>query len=348
MDNVKKYFLISLEQLGQEKLFPFHLYVYNPANKQYSAYLFANSPLTPTKESLLQEISEKGGQLAILMKQKRTFLTEQKLKESEIEDLAPKQVHSLEKRRDERLQEENKKENTKDTHLKDHLLNAAKNDDFMPLIEGVRNELIVFSPRISSTTTMSSLLAERLLVEDNFINRTVVLSYTLAKASGITDQESLADLVCAAYFSHLGYTQIPHLCMNKPQLEYSDSLRKEWRKHPGLSMHILRKARIDLSGRCKDIIEQHHERYSGQGFPQMKKSTHIEPLALVLGAASHILEFTSGKISNTKSTVSSYIMNLKNKTYLPGMEYDFGPLLEESLNHLVDTMNSSDENKKVA
>lgn len=359
MINDKQYFFVDIAHLGDTQLFPFHIHIYNPANGKYNPYLFANSPLTSAKKELLAEIVSRGGKIAIPMKQKRTFLVEQEVKEEDIPDLAPQKIHSLDQRRQELIESKKKTENSptiiseelkneEKFHFKEQLASAAASNDFSSLINFVREEVVTFSPRISMMTTMSSLIAEAVLFEDNFTNRTVALSFLLAKGCGITDPESLGDLVCAAYFFHLGYTQLPHSCMNRAQIEYSDSTKKEWKKHPGLSLHLLRKAQIDLSQRTKNIIEQHHERYDGQGFPQMKKGTHIEPLALVLGAASHILEYTSGKVSGTPTTLPSFILNLKNKTYLPGMEVEFGGLIEESLAHLVDTMNSSDQNRKVA
>lgn len=359
MNQEKQYFFVDLEHLGETQLFPFHLHIFNPINGKYNPYLYANSPLTTAKKELLTEIISRGGKIAIPMKQKRTFLVEQDVKEEDIPDLAPQKIHSLEQRRHDLLDKKN--ELTKNSieataqnaseekfHFKEQLANATANNDFTSLINFVRQEVITFSPRISTMTTLSSLLAEAILHEDNFTNRTVALSFLLAKGCGITDPESLGDLVCATYFSHLGYTQLPHSCMSRAQIEYSETTKKEWKKHPGLSLHLLRKAQIDLSARSKTIIEQHHERYDGQGFPQMKKGSHIEPLALILGAASHILEYTSGKVSGVATTLPSFILNLKNKTYLPGMEVEFGTLVEESLAHLVDTMSSNDENKKAA
>jgi len=359
MNNDKQYFFVDIAHLGDTQLFPFHIHIYNPANGKYNPYLFANSPLTSAKKELLAEIVSRGGKIAIPMKQKRTFLVEQEVKEEDIPDLAPQKIHSLDQRRQELIESKKKTENSptiiseelkkeEKFHFKEQLANAAASNDFSSLINFVREEVVTFSPRISMMTTMSSLIAEAVLFEDNFTNRTVALSFLLAKGCGITDPESLGDLVCAAYFFHLGYTQLPHSCMNRPQIEYSDSTKKEWKKHPGLSLHLLRKAERELSQRTKNIIEQHHERYDGQGFPQMKKGSHIEPLALVLGAASHILEYTSGKVSGTATTLPAFILNLKNKTYLPGMEVEFGELIEESLAHLVDTMSSSDQNKKIA
>lgn len=352
MKSEKEYFLIELEQLGEAQLFPFHLHVFNPISKVYSPYLYANSPLTSSKRQLLEGIVSKGGKVAIPLKQKRTLLHQLELKEEDIPDLAPAKVHHLEERR-QKLTSQNKKEHVVDGeekkfHFKEELANAASSDDFSGMINHVREQVAAFSPRISSTTTLASLLVEELLHDDDIVNRTVALSYMLACGCGMTDEEALGDLVCAAFFAHLGYTQLPHSVMKKPQMHLSETLKKDWMKHPGLSMHLLRKSRIELSDRCKAIIEQHHERYDGQGFPQMKKGTHIEALALVLGAASHILEYTNGTVTGGKSALVSYVLNVKNKTYVPGMECEFGPLIEESLAHLVDTMKPNTENNKAA
>lgn len=348
--NEKEFFLIDLEQLGDGQLFPFHLHVFNPISKVYSPYLYANSPLTSSKRQLLEEIVTKGGKVAIPLKQKRTLLHQLELKEEDIPDLAPTKVHHLEERRSKLTSQKKAQaaEVQEKFHFKQELAKAASADDFTGMINHVRELVVAFSPRISSTTTLASLLAEELMHGDDIVNRTVAMSYLLAQGCGMTDEEALGDLVCAAYFAHLGYTQLPHSVMKKPQMHLSESLKKDWKKHPGLSMHLLRKARIDLSERSKSIIEQHHERYDGQGFPQMKKGTHIEPLALVLGAASHILEYTNGTVTGGKSALVSYVLNVKSKTYVPGMECEFGPLIEESLAHLVDTISLNAENNKVA
>lgn len=349
MESEKLYFLIDLEHLGEAQLFPFHMHVFNPMTKQYSPYLYANSPLTGAKRELLLQIIEKGGKIAVPMKQKKTLLHQLEITEEQIPDLAPEKVHHLEERR-KQLKEQVKESETNTYHFKEQLALAASEDNFSGMINHVREQVIALSPRVSSTTTLASLLAESLLFEDDLVNRTVALSYMLAKGCGITDDEAMGDLVCAAFFSHLGYTQLPHSVMKRAQTQLSEGLKKDWKKHPGLSMHLLRKARIELSERCLAIIEQHHERYDGQGFPQMKKGAHIETLALVLGAASHILEFTSGMVTGGKSALVAYVMNVKNKTYVPGMECEFGPLLEESLAHLVNTMKteSNDKDKKAA
>jgi len=284
--------------------------------------------------------------LAIADVQRESFLQQLSLNEDQVEDLRPPPVHELEKRRSQLKQQENQEASKE--NFKALLNDAMTSDDFMPLIDVVRNEVVAFSPRISSTTTLASLLCETILTEDNFLNRVVALSYLLAKGCGITDESSLGDLVCATFYSHLGYTQLPHVCMSKPFLEFNEALTKEWKKHPGLSMHILRKAQIDLSSRCKTIIEQHHERYDGQGFPQMKKGQYIEPLALVLGAASHLLEFSSGRVNGSKSSIQTFVLNFRNKNFLPGMEFEFGPLISESLSYLVDTMKQEEDTKSVA
>tara|TARA_R110000868_G_scaffold397624_1_gene670355 strand:+ start:2900 stop:3940 length:1041 start_codon:yes stop_codon:yes gene_type:complete len=342
---IKKYFFVDFDTLRDKKIFSFQLFVHNPVTNAYYPFLHANTPLTSAKRKLLEEIMEKGGMIAVAKIQKENLLKQFELKEDEIKDLRPPPVHELEIRRNAAKEQDHEAANA---NYKALLNNAVTQDDYTTLIKVVRNEIVAFSPRVSSTTTLASLISEIILTEDNFLNRTVALSYILAKGVGITDESSLGDLVCASFFSHLGYTQLPHLCMNKAILEYNDQLMKDWKKHPGLSMHILRKSQIELSMRCKTIIEMHHERYDGQGFPQMKKGQYIEPLALVHGAASHLLEFTSGRITGSKSTVKSFVMNFRNKNYLPGMEIEFGPLISESLAHLVDTTSQDEENKAAA
>ena len=81
------FFMIEYDHLKGKKTFPFQIYVFNPIHKKYTMFLNGNRPLTNELETFLGFLLEKGGQLAILKKQRRTFLTAQDFHESEIPSL---------------------------------------------------------------------------------------------------------------------------------------------------------------------------------------------------------------------------------------------------------------------
>jgi HD-GYP domain-containing protein (c-di-GMP phosphodiesterase class II) len=358
-------FHIDKEHLKGEKIFPFHLYVHNPQSNSYTLFLTANSPVNEDKEIFIDYIIEKGGELAIDRKQQRTFLSHMTLKEEDIPSLNERPLTEEEKERVELIKELKKQamrdrgemseeeidaidENTEveleKYDLKSGLKMCLQMNNFMPMIMAAQSEILLFELTISHTVSLARDLAKKLLIEDNFTNRIVAVSYFFAKNMDMIDQQTLSDLICAAFFAHLGYTQIEHSISHKPELEYSDKEKKKIRKHPGYSHHLLLKSGVEISERCKNIIFQHHERYSGSGYPSQKHGEFIDQLALILGAVLHVFEFSTGRVNGDSPPLYSVIDRIKNKTFSAGLEFDFGDKIYENLIYIL----SSENIKEVA
>ncbi len=341
--NPDLYFFIDFEHLKAKanKTFPFHLYVFNPMSKVYATYLHANSPLTSQKLDFLQFIVSKGGEIAVSRTQEMTFLHANQLKREDIPDLNEIPEHEFITRQKERAAKREKKAETKKFHFKDELGKAVESDNYLPLILEIREEAMTFPFTISHTVSLASYLSEKLLTQDTYINRMVALSAHLAIGCGMKDPLALGDLICAAFLAHLGHTQMEIFYSQKAFLELSTGQRREYKKHPGLSQHLIRKSGLIISERCNKILYQHHERADGSGYPEYKQGQFIEPLALVLGAAAHVLEYSSGKITGSPVAMSVVLKNMKEKTLSPGLEIEFGDTIYESLIYLLDTNNDS-------
>ena len=202
------------------------------------------------------------------------------------------------------------------------------------MILAAKRDIELFQVTISHTVSLAAHLASEHLNEDNFTNRVVAISYFLTKNLDMKDEKTLADIVCAAFFCHLGITQTDHSLCHKPQIEYNENELKKHKKHPGYSHHLLMKSGVQISDRCKNIIFTHHERFDGSGYPNQKHSDFIDILALCLGAVTHLLEYSSGKITGSPLPLDSVIIRLKNKTFSTGLEFEFGDFLQ-SLFHSI-------------
>lgn len=93
------FLLLIKNTLKEKKTFPFQLYIFNPAHKKYSMFLNGNRPLTKEHNDFLDYILERGGKLAILKNQRKTFLIAQETDASEIPSLKERELHPLEKER---------------------------------------------------------------------------------------------------------------------------------------------------------------------------------------------------------------------------------------------------------
>ncbi|MBC7428653.1 MAG: hypothetical protein H7336_08590 [Bacteriovorax sp.] len=332
------YFVIDIEHLKEKKTFPFQLFIFNPSHKKFSLFLNGNRPLTKEHESFLNYILELGGKLAILKNQRKTFLVAQETQASEIPSLKERELHPLEKERLMNIKlKEMYDEKAGAFSLQTEFELACQTDNFQKIIENARLEILTFSVTISPTVSLALHLAKTHLEKDNYLNRIVAVSYLLAKNSNIVDQDALSDIICGAYFSHIGLTQTPLTIARTPYNQLPEKEKLLFQKHTILGHHLIKKSQINLSERCKKIILDHHERAGGDGYPAMKYGEQIEVLSQVVGAVSHLFEYSSGKITGGKQSMKSIIVAMKAKSYLPGLEFDFGEKVFQSIITLINT-----------
>ena len=348
------FFIIDKEHLKEKRTFPFQLYIFNPAHKKYSMFLNGNRPLTKEHNDFLDYILERGGKLAVLKNQRKTFLVAQETDASQIPSLKERELHPLEKERIMNLKlKEMYDEKRGAFSLQSEFELACQTDNFEAIIEHARVEILTFSVTMSPTVSLALHLVKTHLEKDNYINRIVAVSYLLAKNNNIIDQDALADIICGAYFSHLGLTQTPLTIARTPYMSLPEKERALFQKHTILGHHLVKKSQINLSERCKKIILDHHERVNGNGYPSMKYGDQIESLSQIVGAISHLFEYSSGKITGGKQSMKSIILAMSSKSFLPGLEFDFGEKVFQSIITLINTdkienKDSNTESKKAA
>jgi response regulator RpfG family c-di-GMP phosphodiesterase len=299
-------------------------------------FLNGNRPLTKELEVFLDYLLEKGGKIAILKKQRRTFLTSQEVDETEIPSLKSRELHELEKERIMNIKLKEIYDGKNGVfNFQNEFERACENDDFEKIIEYARVEILTFSVTHSHTISLALELTKMHLKKDNFVNRIVANSYFVAKACNIIDQAALADVVCGAFLSHIGYTQLPLSLVQSSALNLFNKDKKLFEKHTILGNHLIKRSNLEISERAKRIILDHHERNAGGGYPSMKYGESIEMLSQVIGSVAHLFEFSSGKITGNKFPLKSIIVSMKNKSYTPGLEFDFGDMIYNSLVTLI-------------
>lgn len=339
-----QYFHIEKSHLKDDKIFGFNLYIYHPVSKSYTIYLHGNSPLTREKEEFMDFMLEKGGQLAVSLNQSKTFLRSMEYQKEDIPSLKTQPIDELEKQQKE-MKELLEQESEDLFPFKEILSQSALNNNFKPLIQRARLEIMTFSPRISVNVSTASYLAEHLLKEDNHLNRTVALCYFIAKNMDIKDESTLAAMVCASYFAHIGQTGLDLFFSRTEQLKLSPKQKNRYQKHPGLAHHLMRKSKADIDTRVFKIIEDHHERQDGRGYPRGLMGANLDTLAMILGAVSHILEYSSGRITGSPVPLSVVLRNMKDKTFTAGLEFQFG---DKIYDNLVNLLTSSPKDSEAA
>lgn len=332
------FFLIDKTHLKDKKIFPFQLFVFNPVHKKFSLVLNGNRPLTRELADFIDYLLDQGGKLAILKKQKKTFLIAQETHPSEVPSLHERELHPLEKERIMNIKfKEIYDEKNSGFSLQRAFEKACETDDFITIIDQARINIVTFSVTDSATVTLAAHLAKTFLTIDSYNNRIVAVCYLLAKTMNISDEDTLSDIVCAAFLSHLGLTQVPLRFSRTPYMSLGEKEKTHFQKHTILGNHLIKKGKIDISERCKKLILDHHERVSGGGYPSMKYGDSIESISQIIGAVSHLFEYSTGKINDGNPSIKSVIYSMKNKSYLPGLELDFEPKVFEAIITLINS-----------
>lgn len=346
MKNEYDFFIIEKTHLKENKIFPFQLYVFNPVSKTYTMFLNGNRPLTNELNQFLDFLLSRGGKIAILKKQRRTFLTAVNVSASEIPSLKERELHPLEKERIMNLKfKEMYDEKNPSFSLQSEFEKACETDNFERIIEYARIEILTFSVTHSATVSLALHIAKNNLEKDNYLNRIVATAYLMAKNLNILDPDALADIVCGAYLAHIGLSQIPLGIARTHYLGLPEKEKSLYQKHTILGHHLIKKSQLNISDRCKRIILEHHERVSGDGYPSMKYNESIDSFALIIGAVSHLFEYSTGRITGTKQSMKSIIVSMKSKSFLPGLEFDFGDKLYECIITLINTEQIEEKNK---
>ncbi len=348
MDN-KGYTFIKYDDLPTDQhTFPFNLFLFNPSNKEYIEILSANTPLIDEILNRIQQMEKKGARLAVHNSQRKTFLhflppEEQKRVNTDNQ----KKVHHLEEARLKKLAELEKKMKAqgKDSGKQNEKISIAdlnkivtksiEKNDYLEIIQKVRDEIAVFPVTISPTVSLAIKFSNQLLNEDNYTNRIVALSYLVAKVCGMSSEQELGNLVTAAFLHNIGKTQIDTNITNTPLLHLQSGQVKKLKKSAGLSHHLIRKSGIKLTRRAIETILDQNERFDGSGYPNAKTQASVEPLGLVLGVVKHLMEFSEGRINGEKTSLEQTVNNFVFRNKIDGLDFEFGQAIRDSAEHVM-------------
>lgn len=134
----------------------------------------------------------------------------------------------------------------------------------------------------------------------NVASITVIISLGV----GIHDQKTLVEIALAALMHDVGLTQLPVSVINEAHRfrELGTVSRALLKLHPQGAIDLLWNRGIQVSKLMEQIILQHHEEYSGMGYPRGLSGDAVHPLAQVLRVADDLDELIgktpAGRLEN--------------------------------------------------
>ena len=146
-------------------------------------------------------------------------------------------------------------------------------------------------------------------------DRVAEYSVLIGKKLGLSE-EDLETLHLGGLFHDIGKIGIPDVVLQK-DTDLTDEEYLEIKKHPTIGVNILSTATIFED--ILPIVEFHHERYDGTGYPKQLKGTDIPYLARIAAVADAFDAMSSKRIYRLSLPIEVTISELeKNK----GTQFD--------------------------
>jgi len=298
-----RFFKVKSNFLKTELKFTFDLFLYDPEREFRIVALYKNSPITDELINQWISIEKKGGYLQIIDEELESFSKETKTDRHLVEKLNSfsLKMELLEKERKDKYLEIT--ENA--FLLKTFILNLDK-DGYMPLVQRVKAEVLLFPLSISKEVSFTSDIVDKLFSSPILPVKTASFAYMFAKLCKIEDPEVLCSIVLGSLFKDIGLNQIKRSLFKN--LDYfSDSL---YQKHPMLSIFLLSKSGFDFSKLTKRIILEHHEVIDGSGFPRGKKEEFLSPMSQIVHLTDQIFHLSEGLLDGKVYTLSEALKKI--------------------------------------
>jgi putative nucleotidyltransferase with HDIG domain len=161
---------------------------------------------------------------------------------------------------------------------------------------------------------------------DNIKNMAILLADKLGLSS-----EQISIISYGAFFHDVGKVKIPLEILNKP-----GKLTKEefeiMKKHTIYGAQLLRSLKNPLIDRAAVIVEQHHERWDGTGYPHGLKGEEIDIGAAIVSVVDSYDAITSDRVyqkRRSKEEAVEEIKRCRGKMYHPDVVDVFVKYVEE-------------------
>lgn len=132
-----------------------------------------------------------------------------------------------------------------------------------------------------------------------------------AMAFGQTDKLLIADLSLAGLLHDIGLSQIPAAVSSTPWRKMTDEQRKTYSAHVRQGIALINTYAPHTSDRTRSIIDQHHEKFDGSGYPQGLKGFKVDDLGQLLAMADVLDSIAVGRWDGIKRTYRDAIALLE-------------------------------------
>jgi HD-GYP domain-containing protein (c-di-GMP phosphodiesterase class II) len=130
--------------------------------------------------------------------------------------------------------------------------------------------------------------------------------------------DSVQDVALAGLLHDIGIADLPPEIQTKTYAQMSTAERESYHRHTQLTIERLQAKKVVLSEEVFKIIEQHHERHDGKGYPQGLSADQISPEAQLVAFADEFDYSTTVTFGKKRAPPQSVLKEmLKSSAYAP-------------------------------
>ncbi|MGZ3698029.1 MAG: HD-GYP domain-containing protein [Bdellovibrionota bacterium] len=127
-------------------------------------------------------------------------------------------------------------------------------------------------------------------------------SVVLAMAFGKMERSLLCDLAVAGLLHDIGVTQVSAKIVSKPWSQQSEPDKVAYSAHVQSTLDLIDAYGTEIPPRVKAIIQGHHEKFDGDGYPGKLKGFQIDGVSQILSIAELLDTIASGQWDGTERT----------------------------------------------
>lgn len=160
---------------------------------------------------------------------------------------------------------------------------------------------------VASIKTLISIINAKDKYTYGHVERVVIYSRMMVEKLQLTEEDS-KNLIYGAYMHDIGKINISKEILMK-KMKLTNEEWEELKQHPSSGVDIIKSVES-----LKDIIpliESHHERYDGKGYPNNQKGEEIPYLARILTVVDSFDAMTSSRPYNTRKTYEEGIEEIE-------------------------------------
>jgi HD-GYP domain-containing protein (c-di-GMP phosphodiesterase class II) len=124
-----------------------------------------------------------------------------------------------------------------------------------------------------------------------------------AMAFGRISQDVLGDIALAGLLHDIGLTQIPAHVVQVPWTQQSARERQIYSRHVDEGLRLIDEYAGPLSPRIRPMIQQHHEKFDGTGYPMQLQGFQVNDIAQLVAMADTLESMASGQWDGVASSL---------------------------------------------